>query len=328
MPRKKSNKPLAYAWVAYMMTHQPEEMARVRKYGTPSETLIKLSEQPVGMTLTDGRFKLVTFPLSLNKAAGQKLLFEAVKNIHQYLRTIPVQAHAMLEQIKVEVTHRRKDTLSNIHMVAEAVLHRCATEFKHEVLFAFDSLIVWVKSVYGKDLGYLTIRRCLEFLEEAGFFKVREWGVRGNRSKCTKIEIRTSHRKYILTYTSKVDDWLMGTDHAMFAVYARENTTRLDVLEQRIHHFADEMALQVESRHAEGYRLFPVTDDTLTETSVTEEDGVWTDEYIDRLLGGLVPALQENVSYCGEGIGGFEGSSSFGQSKRRRGSQQRSSSAV
>ncbi len=75
MARRKNNKdkPMAYAWVAYMVTHHPEEMARVRRFGTPSDELIKLAEEPVGMTLSDGKYKMITFPKSLNTRAGQKL---------------------------------------------------------------------------------------------------------------------------------------------------------------------------------------------------------------------------------------------------------------
>jgi hypothetical protein len=299
MPRKKGNKPLAYAWVAYMMTHQPDEMKRVLKYGTPSNDLIKLSEQPVGMTLKDGKYKMIVFPVSLNTRAGQKLLFEAVTNVSKHLQTIPVQAYERFQEIKTTLSNRRKDTLSNYLMVAEAICHRAAFEFKHEILFAYDSILSWVKSAYDKDLGYLTVRRALEALQDAGFIKVREWGKRGNRSKCTKIELTCSPRKHILTYTSKVDAWLMDNDPAMFTVYARENTTRLDVLEQKFHHFADEVA-QEESRFAEGYRLFSATDDRLIEAGTGSADleiiGVLDELYIDRLLGGLVPTLQENGS--------------------------------
>ena len=292
---------MAYAWVAYMVTHAPEEMARVRKYGTPSDELIKLAEQPVGMTLSDGKFKLICFPESLNKRAGQKLLFETLTQVDSYLKTIPVQAYDLLQEIKTTLRVRRADTLSNILMVAEAILHRAACEFKHEVLFAFDSINVWVKSVYGKELGYLTIRKALEVLVEKGFIKVNEWGKRGNRSKCTKIEFRPLKRDTILTYTSKVDDWLLHHDFAMAAVYRRESTTRQDVLESRFHHFADQVAAEMmdESRWAQGARLFPPVDDRMivvTPVGVQSNEKVlYNDEtYINRLLGGLVPAMQAN----------------------------------
>lgn len=305
MPRKKSNKPMAYAWVAYMITHQPEEMARVRRFGTPSDELIKLAEAPVGMTLSDGKYKMITFPKSLNTRAGQKQLHETLIKVDLYLKTIPTQAYDLLAEIKATVRVRRADTLSNIFMVAEAVLHRVACEFKHEVLFAFDSINTWVKSVYGKELGYLTIRKALEILVEAGFIKVNEWGKRGNRSKCTKIEMIPLSRNYILTYTSKVDDWLLFNDHAMTAVYRRESTTRQDVLESRFHHFADQM-LQ-DSFYAQGARLFPAKDGIM---SVADEDFIDAVEKelinveIDRYLGTLVQPLQENLTDSGQVVRG------------------------
>jgi hypothetical protein len=306
MPSKKPDKAKIFAWTAYMLTHQPEEMKRVLRYGTPSDTLIKISEQPVLMTTSDGKTKLITFPESLNTRAGQNLLFDAAQRVTEYVRTVPVQAHTLYEEIKATLSHRRKDTLSNYLMVAEAVCHRAASEFKHEVLFAFDSIIEWVKSVYRKDLGYLTVRRALEALQEAGFFKVREWGKRGNRSKCTKVEIMTSRRNYILTYTSKVDDWMMNLDHAMMKVYARESTTRQDVLESRFHHYADQLAAEMleESKFAQGARLHFGSGDKLveqaTEESVVEiNEGLWDDVYIDRLLGRMVQPMQEAVPNTG-----------------------------
>lgn len=300
MARKKLNKPMAYAWVAYMITHHPDEMARVRKYGTPSDELIKLAETPVGMTLSDGKYKMITFPESLNKRAGQKILFETLTKLDLYLKTIPMQAYDLLSEIKTTIRVRRADTQRNILMVAEAVLHRVACEFKHEVLFAFDSINVWVKSVYGKELGYLTIRKALELLVEAGFIKVNEWGKRGNRSKCTKIEVLPLKREHILTYTSNIDDWLLFNDHAMNAVYRRESTTRQDVLESRFHHFADQVAAEMmeDSLYAQGARLFPAKDAIM---SVADEEFIdatekeLSDVEIDRYLGTLVQSVQETL---------------------------------
>lgn len=286
---KDVNKSKVYQWTAKAFTQHSKEISYLLKYGTPSDTLIQLAD-------TTG------FPYSLNKRSGQVAIYNAAVRISTYIKTVPVQAYALYLEIKDTLRHRRKDTLSNYLMVAEAVCHRAASEFKHEVLFAFDSVIEWVKSVYDKDLGYLTIRRALESLDEAGFFKVREWGIRGNRTKCTKIEILTSRRNYILTYTSKVDEWLMNLDHGMMKVYARESTTRQDVLEQRIHHFADQV-VQDDSRYLQGYRLFPTADAKLaeetTEVVVKSEEVLWDDVYIDRLLGGLVPTLQAHGSNSG-----------------------------
>jgi hypothetical protein len=298
--RKKEDKPSAYAWVAYMFTHQPEEIARVRKYGTPSDKFIKIAEQPVAMTTSEGKFKLISFPKSLNSRAGQNLLHETVIKVDLYLRTIPIQAFDLLNEIKATLRVRRADTLSNVLIVAEALLHRAASEFKHEVLFAFDSINVWVKSVYGKELGYLTIRKALEILVEKGFIKVNEWGKRGNRSKCTKIEFLPL-RNYVLTYTSNLDDWLLLNDHAMVAVYRRESTTRQDVLESRFQHYADELAAEMvmESRWAQGARLFPVASGKMVvlepkSVSLQHEKELFNETYIDRLLGGLVSAVQED----------------------------------
>jgi hypothetical protein len=318
MARKKSNKPLAYAWVAYMFTHQPDEIKRVLKFKTPSDSLIKLAEQPIGMTLSDGKFKVFEFPVSLNKAAGQKLLYEATVRIDTYLKTIPIQAYDVLQYVTQNVTHRRKDTQGNVHMVAEAILHRAACEFKHEILFAFDSINVWIKAVYGKELGYLTIRKCLELLVEAKIIKVNEWGKRGNRSKCTKIEFLPVEqpKEYILTYTSNLDDWLMFNDHAMNKVYSRESATRQDVLVERIYHYADELADQSIDGPAwpELRSLFGTTDGTMTvadEVSAQSSEKVTThvrdnnqarqELYLDRRMGRMVPTLQEDSTHYREG---------------------------
>lgn len=304
MPRKKIDKPSAYAWVAYMVTHQPEEMARVRKYGTPSDELIKIAEQPVAMTTSSGKFKLIFFPESLNKRAGQELLFKTLQQVDSYIRTIPIQAFDLLNEIKTTLRVRRADTKSNVLMVAEALLHRAASEFKHEVLFAFDSINTWISAVYKKELGYLTIRKALEILVEQGFIKVNEWGKRGNRSKCTKIEFLPL-RESILTYTSNLDEWLLYNDHAMNAVYRRESTTRQDVLESRFQHYADQVAAEMmeQSRWAQGARLFPAADGKMAVVAPigvagTEKD-MFNETYIDRLLGGLVPTLQAYGSDAG-----------------------------
>jgi hypothetical protein len=297
--RQKVDKSKAYTWVAYMFTHEPAEIQRVLKYGTPSDRLIKLAENPIAVTTT-GKLRLLHFPESLNKSSGQKLLFNAAQRISTYIKTTPIQAYDVLQDVLQNVTHRRSDTQRNIHMVAEAVCHRSASEFKHEILFAFDSIITWIKAVHGKELGYLTVRRCLEALEASGHIKVKEWGVRGNRSKATKIEILPLPQEYILTYTSKVDDWLLFLDHAMTKVYQRESITRQNVLEERIHHFADELAAESPAWQPLA-GLFGDSDDkidveALVPSSEIEEKEIWNDIYIDRLLGRLVPTLQENGS--------------------------------
>jgi hypothetical protein len=190
-------------------------------------------------------------------------------------------------------------------MVAEAVLHRAASEFKHEVLFAFDSINVWINAKYGKELGYLTLSKALEVLVEQGFFKVNEWGKRGNRSKCTKIEFLP--QEHILTYTSTLDDWLLYSDHAMNAVYRRESTTRLDVLEANFHHFMDMLEedeaaeAKATARLKSGTGLFTKSDDRMAVVEVaviaaqTGEEETHETINIDRLLGRLVPTLQEAI---------------------------------
>jgi len=280
----KVDKSKAYSWVAYMLTHQPEEMAKLLRYGTPSDRLIKIAEQPFIMTLSDGRRIPVFFPESLNKSSGQKLLYTTAKAVSQYIRTAPIQAFYLYEDIKKNFVVRRKDTRENYLQVAEAVCHRAASEYKHEVLFSFDSIIAWVKSVYGKELGYVTIRRALETLEAQNFLRVNEWGRRGIRNRATKIELITHPKEYILTYTSKIDSWLDSAVHGMMAVYRRESTTRQDVLEAQIHHYAEQVVNE-DSRYAEGRRLFAsVTTEKELEDETTN---------IDRLLGELVSTMQE-----------------------------------
>jgi hypothetical protein len=305
--RQRADKSRAYTWVAYMFTHEPAEIQRVLKHGTPSDRLIKLAEHPVAVT-TQGHFRLIYFPESLNKSTGQRLLFNAAKRISTYIKTTPNQAYDVLQDVLQNVTHRRSDTQRNIHMVAEAVCHRSASEFKHEILFAFDSIITWVKAAYGKELGYLTVRRCLEALEASGHIKVKEWGVRGNRSKATKIEILPPAQEYILTYTSKVDDWMLFLDHAMTKVYQRESITRQNVLEERIHHFADELASESPAWQPLA-RLFGSSDDNIDVEAIVpsfelEEKEIWNDIYIDRLLGRLVQPLQEDGSTDRQSISG------------------------
>lgn len=299
MSRRKTDKPSAYAWVAYMITHQPEEMKRLRKYGTPSDELIKLSDQPVAMTMSDGKFKLVTFPESLNTNKGQRLLFDTLRSVDLHLKCIPIKMYELFQHVKTTVRHRRSDTQSNMHMVAEAIIHRAASEFKLEVLFAFDSINSWIKSVYGKELGYNTLRKAIEMLAEASILKVNEWGIRGNRSKATKIELIPVSRVSILTYTSDIDDWLMSRDMGMMAVYARESATRQNVLEKAIQHYADAILAEgkmtswldmvLDTGNLEG--MFAVADDSIVEVEVTSIKE--TNDYFDRLLGELVPALQE-----------------------------------
>lgn len=304
---RKIDKHKAFAWVAYMFTHEPDEMKSVLKLGTPSDRLILLAETPRLITV-QGKLRKITFPESLNKAAGQKILYRIARQVAQFLQTIPLQAYSLLQHIKKNLKVRRADTLSNYLLVAEAVCHRAASEIKPEILFAFDSINTWMQAVHGKELGYHTIRKALEALQEAGFIKVSEWGVRGVRAKATRIEVLPA-KEYILTYTSNnVDEWLLSVDHGMMKVYRRESVVRQDVLEAQIHHYADRMAAELaesqDSAYARGVRLFSSSDDMiLTEAQVVpiEKEEIWDDAYIDRLLGRLVPTLQENGTNNREG---------------------------
>jgi hypothetical protein len=296
-------------------------MAWYRKRKSPSETLIKLSEKPVGMTMSDGKFKLVCFPQSLNTRAGLKLFYDVFTRIDLHLKSIPAKAFELFEHVKATVRNRRSDTQANIHMVAEAICHRAASEFKLEVIFAFDSINTWIKAKHDKELGYVTIRKALEILAEAKILKVNEWGIRGNRSKATKIELIPITREPILTYTSKVDDWMMYSDHAMVNVYRRESATRQNVLEQAIHHYANALVRQEQtSAWASDFigagkmdGLFLGADAKMVEVEVTTVKE--TNDYFDRLLGELVPAVQETVSVAGQGSRGLQRSSRAGESR-------------
>lgn len=218
-----------------MMTHQPEEMKHLLKYGTPSDSLIKFSEIPVNLL---GKKSIL--PVSLNTAKGQKLVYSAAVRINKWLKAIPSQAYSHFMHITDNLQVRRADTRNNYLMVAEAICHRAASEFKPEVIFAFDSINAWIAAKYNKELGYQTLRRALETLQEQGFIEVTEWGVKNNRHRATKIKV-PMERNYILTYTSKVDDWLLFNDHALTKVYSRENATRLNVLEAAIHAYAEKV---------------------------------------------------------------------------------------
>lgn len=297
----------AYSWVAYMISHESEEIKHLLHYGTPSDRLIAISNRKsIKMMTSQGIERKIFFPESLNKSAGQKLLYKIAVQITEFVKTTPIQAHNLFNDISDNLQVRRLDTRANFLMVAEAVCHRAASELKHEVLFAFDSINTWINAAYGKELGYHTIRKALETLQEQGFIKVNEWGSRGVRSKATKIEILPSAlRNNILTYTSNLDEWLLYKDHAMTKVYARESVTRQNVLEERIHHYADSL---VEKEMSDGpvwpTLIFPLKTAKLDATAEVAEEiefkEIWDDAYIDRLLGRLVPAVQETFTSTGQ----------------------------
>jgi hypothetical protein len=315
----KSEVKLAYKWVAYMSTHESAEISRLIKFGTPSDKLIQLANQTTPIA-----GKSIVFPLSLSKRSGQQLLFDVAVRFNLHLKTIPAKAYELLQHVKATVRHRRSDTQRNLHMVAEAILHRAACEFKTEVIFAFDSINVWVKSVYGKELGYQTLHKALEILEEAGIIRVNEWGKRGVRARATKIEILSITRKPILTYTSDIDDWLLYNDHAMTAVYRRESVARQDVLEAAIHHYAEQLVVLEDefikaSEHWRKPGLFGFNSAKMESVEVvgTEKDQV-SDDYFNRLLGGLVCSVQEDVSLAGQASSGVRRPFGTSQGERRQ----------
>lgn len=291
-----------------MFTHEGSEIDHMRKYGTPSEKLIKLAEMPINF-----KGRCHTFPVSLNTSKGQKFLYSIIKSLDAHFKAIPIKVHNLFLYAKENVTHRRSDTQTNLLLVAEAILHRAASEFKLQVLFAFDSINVWIKAVAQKQLGYHTLRKAIEILEEFGILKVLEWGVRGNRGKATKIELLPVMRRSILTYTSDLDDWLLSNDHAMMAVYRRESVTRQDVLESRFQHYMEAVALRDEeealaiARMEDGTmeRAFSKRANMDVSVDVIEES---EDDLFSRLLGELVPTVQEAQPVVGQNRSGLRGS--------------------
>lgn len=296
--RNAENKAIAFAWAAYMISHEPEEIAKLLKYKNPSDNLRVLADKKITFTLSDGKVINSCFPLSLASSAGVKLLYNAVVNVNAYIKDLPRHALTMLLAIKFDVKARREDTRLNIQIVAEAILHRVASEFKPEVLFAFDSINTWIKSAYGKELGYLTIRKALEALEQQGYLVVREWGKRGVRTRCTKIYMIFDGKPNVTL--ANVDDWLASVDHALMAVYSRESTTRQEVMAQKFYHYVEQLVETDPelSRYAQGARLFPASNDRLAVVGVLKDGAPCTKDiahvHTSRFLGRLVPALQEN----------------------------------
>lgn len=303
--RDSEEKSLAYAWVAYMLTHESKELRRVYRYGTPSDELIVLAEKKVTVTLADGKAKEICFPVSLNKRSGQQLLYTAIVKVSNYVRKIPLHALSWLKDLTKDLKVRRSDARHNILLVAEAVAHRASCEFKSEVLFAFDSINSWVSAVYGKQLGYLTIRKALEVLQGQGFISVREWGKRGVRTRTTKIGIILPAQ--IIVSQSETDRWLSGLDHGLMAVYSRESVTRQDVTEQKFHHYIDQVAAQQEedSRYAEGARLLPSKSGKIVVSAeaqiiYNDKEIVHDNTNVNRLLGRLVhPVSQDEANSRG-----------------------------
>lgn len=288
-----------------MWQRHPEEMKKLLKYGTPSDELIFLADQKFEYRV-DGKLKFRSFPESLHKSAGQKLLFNAVKNVDEYKKAIPVLAYVTYREVVAQVKLRRADATQNVHMVAEAIFYRAAVEFKPEILFSFDSINEWINTKYGKILGYQTIRKALELLEEKFHISVREWGVRGNRRRCTKIALHFT-RETCASFLLDSDSWIFEGFDAFKAVEARESTARQDVLEHHIQRYLAK--LEDDSAPAVWGpvpRLFPVVDDRMVDTEIAEisaqfsEKVITYETYVDRLLGGLVPTLQEAVPIVGQ----------------------------
>ncbi len=287
---------------ARLLSTHLEDVNHFLKYGTPSNSLIS--------------YVLETkFSKSLNTAAGQKRLYGMLKIIKQFIKELPIRSYLLHQDVKVNFQHRRADTRNNAIQVAESILHRISSEYKPEVLFAFDSINVWIKSVYKKELGYHTIHKTLELLEEQHFFNIVEWGKRGARGRCTKIKAIFPEEKN-LSFTSDIDDWLLSRDHAMMAVYARESTTRQDVLEARIHCYAEGWLEDQEKEMSlwdQGFRLFKTQDAIISsdaeKVSVENDlEELINDVDINRFLGRLVPTLQENGSSDRKSIRQLSGS--------------------
>jgi hypothetical protein len=290
---KDSKKSRAYAWAAFMWQRHPDEMKKLLKYGTPSDELIFLADQKFEYTVR-GKRKFRSFPESLHKSTGQKLLFNAVAHVAEFKKEIPVLAYITYREIAAQVKLRRNDATTNMHMVAEAVFYRAAVEFKSEVLFSFDSINAWITAKYNKTLGYHTIRKALELLEAKFYIHVREWGVKGNRRRCTKIGLNFT-KDTCASFLLDSDKWIFEGFAAFKAVESRETTARQNVLEVHIQNY-----LNRDQDSSKGPvwapvpKLFPKADAKITEQVEEIIDGVWTDDYLDRLLGELVPAVCEN----------------------------------
>jgi hypothetical protein len=299
----------ASAWVSHMLSHKPEEIYRVLRYGTPSDELIKLSQRKIFMHVDKDDIRGVRFPESLNKSKGQKLLYKTAQDVIEFKKRIPLGMFYAYNEAKFMIKHRRQDTTQNILMVAEAIFSRAAAEFKVEVLFSFDSINAWITEKYGKILGYQTIRKALEYLEEKAFITVREWGQKNVRYKATKIYVNldsTWRRGEI----SEADEWILYNSAAMNAVYSRESTARQDVLAANFQKFLaeqEETKRKIDAEepiHVIHRRRTLAMNATIgavkTEEKVyfngIEMQEVWDDEFIDRLLGSLVQPVQEDVS--------------------------------
>lgn len=285
-----------------MWQRHPEEMKKLLKYGTPSDELIKLADKKFEYTVR-GKKKFRSFPDSLYKSSGQKLLFSTVLAFESFKKDIPVLAYVTYKEIAAQIRLRRADATANLHMVAEAIFYRAAVEFKSQVLFSFDSINAWISEKYNKTLGYQTIRKAIEFLESKFYLEVVEWGVRGNRRHCTKLSLSFT-KETCASFLMDSDEWIFQGYAAFKAVQAREISARQDVLEVHIQRYLARIEKEESAPVWESVpRLFPKADDRIsvvTPTGVTStEKDILNETYINRFLGGLVPSLQENVSCIG-----------------------------
>lgn len=280
-------------------------MKKLLKYGTPSDELIRLADKKFEYTVR-GKKKFRSFPESLHKSSGQKLLFKAATAVDSFKKEIPVLAYVTYREIAAQVQLRRADATANLHMVAEAIFYRAAVEFKPEILFSFDSINAWIQSKYGKVLGYHTIRKAIELLQSKFYLQVVEWGVKGNRRRCTKMSLNFT-KATCASFLLDSDQWIFEGFAAFKSVESREITARQDVLEIHIQRYLakleDGNATPVWS---DVPRLFPKADDRIAVVSaasddvvVMEEDTLTDEDYFNRLLGGMVPTLQANGSYAG-----------------------------
>jgi hypothetical protein len=290
-----------------MWQRHPDEMKKLLKHGTPSDELIILADKKFEYTVR-GKTKFWSFPESLHKSAGQKLLFNAVKNVRLFTESIPLLAFATYSELVSTLKLRRADTTENTLLVAEAIMHRVAVEFKAEVLFSFDSINAWIKAKSGKTLNFLTIRKAIELLESKFYLTVREWGVKGNRRKATKIAVHLDSKLATSEIVMPADEWIISHVHCMNNVYSRESDTRQAVLEVHIHRYAAGLPIHEDGpAWAPLRRLFGDEDATmvLAETSsapMTFEE-MYDEVHSNRFLGELVQPLREDDSVSREGSG-------------------------
>jgi hypothetical protein len=132
----KINKSHAFQWVTWLRSEHRREFDRPLRHGTPSDWLVE--EAKFAKLLTNrhnGNVVWVTFPLSLSRRSGQRLLYDTARAVDGYVRSIPVLAWRTLAEVRVLASARRTaEARRNAELAAEAVLHRAAVEFTHSAL--------------------------------------------------------------------------------------------------------------------------------------------------------------------------------------------------